>query len=50
MKDWNEEEWAEWRREREGILIYDAGYSEKDAVAYAGTLESLEKFRIRISK
>ena len=45
---WTEQDWLEWRREREGILIYDAGYSECDAVVYAKTLEALERFRVRI--
>ena len=45
---WTEQDWTEWRREREGILIYDAGYSEQDAVTYAKTLEALERFRVRI--
>lgn len=45
---WTEQDWTEWRREREGILIYDAGYSEQDAVTYAKTLEALEQFRVRI--
>jgi hypothetical protein len=49
MKHWTEDEWAEWRREREGILIYDAGYTEHDAVTYTKTLEALERFRVRIS-
>lgn len=49
MKEWTEDEWAEWRREREGILIYDAGYTEHDAVTYTKTLEALERFRVRIS-
>lgn len=49
MKDWGKDEWAEWRREREDILIYDAGYTEHDAVTYTKTLEALERFRARIS-
>ena len=48
MKNWTEEEWAEWRCEREGILIYDAGFSKEDAVRYAKTLQALEKLRIRL--
>lgn len=40
---WTEQDWREWRREREGILIYEANYGEKDAVAFAKTLEALER-------
>ncbi len=43
---WTEQDWTEWRREREGILMYDAGYNEQDAVTYAKTLEALEKLRV----
>ena len=49
MKDWTEQDWLEWRREREGILMYDAGYSEHDAVEYTKTLESLERLRVAIT-
>jgi len=49
MKAWTDAEWAEWRREREGILMYDAGYSEHDAVQYTKTLESLERLRVAIT-
>lgn len=46
MKNWTEDEWTEWRREREGILIYEAGYTEAEATSYAKTLEALEKLRV----
>lgn len=48
MNNWTEDDWLEWRREREGILMYDAGYTEHDAVTYTKTLEALEKSRVRI--
>lgn len=48
-EEWTEQDWLEWRREREGILMYDAGYSEHDAVQYTKTLESLERLRVAIN-
>jgi hypothetical protein len=50
VKYWSAQDWAEWRAEREGILIYDAGFAESDAVEKVKRLEAMEKHRAALER
>jgi hypothetical protein len=50
MREWGVAQWAEWRSEREAILVTDEGYTPADARDFAAALEALERLRLRIER
>lgn len=46
MRKWSESDWAEWRAEREGILL-ESGYDGPNVRDFVATLEAIERYRLR---
>lgn len=47
MKHWSESDWAEWRAEREAILLADGSYEGPNVKNFVLTLEAIERYRLR---